>query len=73
MNDPLGAGAWIDDGQRVRLVSEQVDVPVDPKSLPAIAAFLAEVRQLADELLVLDLDAAPPDAVYDPRWPENGG
>lgn len=73
MTDGLDAGSGADDGQRLRLLSELVGVPIDPQRLPAVAAYLAEVRQLADELLGLDLDAAPPGAIYDPRWPENGG
>ena len=73
MNDSPQAGARIDDEERLRLMAELVGVPVDPRRLPAVAAFLAEVRQLADELLVLDLEAAWPDAVFDPRWPERAG
>ena len=73
MNDSLEASARIDDEERLRLVSELIGVRVDPEHLSAVAAFLAEVRQLADELLLLDLEAAQPDAVYDPRWPESEG
>lgn len=73
INEPLEAEAGIDDEQQVRLVSDLVSVLIDPQRLSAIVAFLAEIGQLADELLVLDLDAARPDAVYDPRWSENGG
>ena len=73
MNDPLEGSARIDDEERLRLVSELVGVRVDPQHLPDVATFLAELRQLADELLVLDLEAAQPDAVYDPRWSESEG
>ena len=73
MNDSLEASARIDDEERLRLMSGLVGVRVDPQHLPAVAAFLTEVRQLADELLLLDLEAAQPDAVFDPRWPESEG
>ena len=73
MNDPLGGSARGGEEERLRLMSELVGVRVDAQCLPAVAAFLAEVRQLTDELLRLDLEGARPDAVFDPRWPESEG
>ena len=73
MNDSLEGSAGIDDEERLRTMAELVGVRVDPQHVPAVAAFLTEVRQLADELLLLDLEAAQPDAVFDPRWPESEG
>ena len=73
MNDSLEGSAGIDDEERLRTMAELVGVRVDPQHVPAVAAFLTEVRQLADELLLLDLEAAQPAAVFDPRWPESEG
>ena len=73
MNDSLEGSARGGEEERLRLLSELVGDRLDPQRLPAVAAFLAEVRQLADELLDLDLEAARPDAVFDPRWPVSEG
>ena len=45
-------------------------VAVEPDRWPAVLAYLAEVRDAADDLLALDLEGTEPGAAFDPRWPE---
>lgn len=68
-----GAGVAAEEARRLADAAELAGVRIEPEDLPVALAFLAEVRQAADGLLALDLEGAAPDAVFDPRWPEDEG
>ena len=72
MVDGLGTGDG-DEERRLGVAAALAGVRIEPEDLPAAIAFLAEVGQIADGLLALDLEGAAPDAEFDPRWPEDEG
>lgn len=69
LEDKVGS----DEEGRLRSTGELAGVPVDAERAGAMAAFLAEVREVADELLALDLEGVEPDVGFDPRWTEGAG
>ena len=59
MADALGTGNG-DEERRLGVAAALAGVRIEPEDLPAVVAFLAEVRQMADGLLALDLAGAAP-------------
>ena len=57
--------------EMVRLLSVQAELRLEPDRLATVAANLAELRAIADQLRSFDLDGVEPEVAFDPRWTED--
>jgi hypothetical protein len=68
-SSPLPAAGEIDE-ELVASLGRLVGVPLAEERLPAVAARLRELFEIAAVLDILDLEGFEPAARFDPSWPE---